>query len=663
MLIFFIVSAIILITIFYKRSVPPQENWRKYLLISLRSISMITILILLMNPILYLTKTESVQPAIIILNDVSESMLQTGVNTTKQDVFKLNKNKLINKLRSTDYKTIEVDFADGIAGDKNSTNLSKTLVQTLRKYDPNNIFAIILVSDGWFNDNELEIIDKQNFPIYSINPNFESDDLDIMIQDVKHNRSVFVDEPTPIKVFISTHNFNGVAKLELISNQKKLFEQKLNFSNEEFKQVVFEPTFTEVGFTPITLQVITDSSEVERQNNSYQSAIQVKRDHSENLLISDKLNWDAKFIISALNKDQSWKSKFLIKKDLLYFTDQPTRLENELSNTNVLSLINFGNLKLSQNETDLIIRFVKNGGGLFMIGKPIDELDKISPALKTKVNITNKSTFNFTKQSEQYKTFSNISKEDINNIPPVSYYLVRPKIESKVLAEFNNDGKNPAILFSNFEKGKILNFSFLNLWKWQLWNSGNAYNDLILNIFSWLGQTELERFYSTLNKNSFYLGEDIQIDLHAFDETLNPLNDIEAKISVFSSSNKTVYKGYFINEQNKHFITISDLPADKYSYKINDEISDSKTEGNFVVSNISSEGRDLGVNLTLLYYISNNTGGKVITGLSDIDLPEVRSEIIKTRTEIPVYKQWYIIVIFLISFCTELFLRKRWGLL
>jgi len=663
MLILFIVIVIILISIFYRRSIPVLEGWQKYLLISLRSISMITLLFLIINPIMYFTRTQLLQPAVIVLNDTSESMIQTGVKATKQDLYELKKNEIINNLHSAGHKVLESDFADGIDGDKTSTNLSKTLIQTFKKYDPQNILAILLVSDGWFNDDELEIMDQQNIPVYTIDPQFKSDDLDIMIQDVQHNRSVFIDEPTPIKVFLTAQNFTGKAKLELISNQKKVVERELNFNNEESKQIVLEPSFTEEGFAQINLNVKTDSSDVNLDNNSFQTAIQVKRNHSQNLIISDKLSWDTKFIVSALNRDQRWKSKFLLKKELLYFADQTTKLEDELINANVLTLINYGNLSLSQNETDIINRFAENGGGLLMLGMPIDEIDENSPALRTKTDIILKSTFNFTKQSKKYNTFSNISKEDINNIPPVSYYIVRPKLESTVLAEFNDDSKNAAILFSKFNKGKLLTFNFINLWKWQLWNSGNAYNDLMLNIFSWLGQTESQRFYSTLNKNAFYIGEDIQIDLYAFDETLNPINDIDAELSVINSANKTVHKGFFINKQNKQYLTISDLPAGNYSYEIKDKISDLKTDGNFVVSDISPESRDLGINLELLSYISNTTGGKVITELSEINFPKVISKTIKIRSEIPIYKKWYIIAIFLVAFCTELLLRKRWGLL
>jgi len=41
--------------------------------------------------------------------------------------------------------------------------------------------------------------------------------------------------------------------------------------------------------------------------------------------------------------------------------------------------------------------------------------------------------------------------------------------------------------------------------------------------------------------------------------------------------------------------------------------------------------------------------------------PRIQNEI--TKREYDLYKKWYIPAIFILSFCLELFLRRRWGLL
>jgi len=654
---------IILISFFYRKTIPSINGWQKILLISLRSFSIIILLLLLLNPILYFFQSKTQKPSVIILNDISESMQQVGKEQLKSVIFDNLRDEIESAVESEDYKIVNFDFANGIDGNTNSTNLSKTFQQVFKKKDSEDIEAIFLLSDGWFNDDELEIIENQNIPVYTVDPHFQSDDYDIKISSINHNKTVYRNEITPIEVNINSNNYNGEAKIELLSENKLIKEKEINFNGKDFQKITFNTSFSNTGFTPINLKITTDSLEVNTDNNIINSAIQVKRDRSTILLISDNMNWDSKFINSTVSQDQHWQSKFLLKKRRLTNAGKNTVLKTEMNGVNVLTLINNSRLNFSKDEVKIINRFVRNGGGLFIVGKPIKELKDISPATSSSINRTFKSTFTLTKQSEQFNTFSSIGKKDLENIPPVSFYYVNSKVEAKVLAQFDNDEKSPAVLFNNIGNGKILHFAFIDLWKWQLWNSGDSYNNLMHNVFSWLGQTSSERFYASLDKNSFYRGEDINIELHTFDETLSPITEMNAEISVTNSENQIVHQNFMLKENNKHYIKISDLQSGKYKFIITDKISISQTEGEFVISQNSPESRDTGINLSLLSYISNKTNGKVIDKADDIDIPKVEKEIIQIRSEIPIYKKWYIITIFLIAFCTELFLRKRWGLL
>ncbi len=663
MIVILAIISIILISFYYKNTIPTIEHWQKILLISLRSIAVIILLLLLLNPILYFFQNKTVKPSVVILNDISESMQQFGKDQSKSDIFNKLKKETENIIEAKNYDIINFDFANGIDGNINSTNLTKTITQVFKKIDTDNIEAIILLSDGWFNDDELDLIEKQNIPIYTFDPRFQADDFDLRISEINHNKTVYRNELTPIEVNITSRNYNGKAKVKLFSENKLIKEKEIDLKGKEFLQFNFNTSFQSTGFTPISLRISTDSTEINTDNNVLNSAIQVKRDRSKALLISDFLDWDVKFISSAVSKDQHWQSKFLLKNINLQNAGENTSLKTEINGVNVLTLINHGSLSFSKDEVIIINRFIRNGGGLFIIGKPVDELEDISPAVSSGIDQTFKSNFTLTKQSEQFNTFSLIEKRDIKNIPPVSHYYVRSKVEAKVLAQFENDERSPAVLFKNIGNGKILNFTFHDLWKWQLWNSGNGYNNLMYNIFSWLGQTSSERFYASLDKNSFYLGEDINIELHAFDETLSPITEMNAEISVTNSENQIVHQGFMLTENNNHFIKISDLQSGKYNFVISDQTSQSQTEGEFIISQDSPESRDTGINLSLLSYISNKTDGKIINKATDFEIPKAEIEIIKLRSEIPIYKKWYLITIFLLTFCTELFLRKRWGLL
>jgi len=657
------IISIILVTLFYKKTTPTLDDWQKVLLIFLRSTAVIVLLLLLLNPIVYYFQSKTNRPVVVVLNDVSASMKQSGNGQKKIDLNNEFRDEIDKDLNLKGYYIASYNFANGLDGEESSTNLSKTFAQVFKKIEAENIQAIVLLSDGWFHDEELDVIEANNIPIFTFDPHFQSEDFDLKITRIEHNKTVYRDEITPIEVDMSSQKYFGKARLELISDNKLLSERRVNFKDKEFQKIVFDTSFSDIGFAPITLKISTDSTEVNTENNLLNSAIQVKRNRSKAILISDVLDWDVKFISSAVNEDQHWECKYLLKNRSLQDAGKNTSLNIEISDVNLLTLINNGKLRFSANEVTIIDRFVINGGGLFIVGKPIKELEHISPAAASRIHQTFNSTISLTEQSKQYNTFTAIDKTDLNNIPPVSYYYVNPKIESKILARFNDDERSSAILFSHFGKGKILMFAFHDLWKWQLWNSGNSYNKFIYNIFSWLGQTSSERFYSSLAKNSFFLGEEITIDLHAFDETLSPVTEINAEISVINSESKIIYQGFMLKEDNKYKIKFSDLQSGKYKYIIFDEISKSQSEGEFIISQNSPEYRDTGINLALLSYISNKTNGKLIDNLNDLNILEAKQEIIKLRSEIPIYNKWYIIAIFLLVFCTELFLRKRWGLL
>ena len=220
MIILLAIISIILISFFYRRTIPSIERWQKILLISLRSISIIILLLLLLNPILYFFQNKTQKPSIVILNDISESMKQFGKEQSKSKIFQDYKKEIESILESKDYKIINFDFANGIDGNTNSTNLSKTFQQVFKKIDSENIEAIFLLSDGWFNDEGLEIIENQNIPIYTIVPHFQSDDFDLKISGINHNKTVYRNEITPIDVNINSLNYNGKATVKLLAENK-----------------------------------------------------------------------------------------------------------------------------------------------------------------------------------------------------------------------------------------------------------------------------------------------------------------------------------------------------------------------------------------------------------------------------------------------------------
>jgi hypothetical protein len=187
----------------------------------------------------------------------------------------------------------------------------------------------------------------------------------------------------------------------------------------------------------------------------------------------------------------------------------------------------------------------------------------------------------------------------------------------------------------------------------------------MLNICQWLSQQSSDRFIAFTNKNSYFTNEKIKIRLNAYDEKLTPIPDLNAKLIINNETGKIIFEEYLLSMEDEYYIDVKQLDPGKYIFTISDDKFNQQTEGTFIVTENNLENRNRGFNIPLLSYIANQTGGKIYdeSSLKDLSFTKAIQKIEDLKKELPIYRKWYIIALFLICFCSELYLRKRWGLL
>ncbi len=445
---------------------------------------------------------------------------------------------------------------------------------------------------------------------------------------------------------------------------KKTLE--IDFQDEQFQQIVLEHSFDLPGLYPVEFKLISeDDKENNTANNFFPTAVNVLKQKSGILVISDRLGWDIKFLKDAVRENDHWQFSFLQKDNFLKLQNKQVTLTAQMENNDVLILVNYGDLIFSANEEEMIRNFIARGGGLLIQGYPIKTLSDIMPVKDAGIKREFSATLNFTDESRKYESFNFADSDLSREIPPVRYFYCQPKLQTEILAEFNNEDRSAAIAYSQLEKGRILYFSFFDLWKWQLRDQDLTFRTFILDICNWLAMGNAERFISFSDKNGYFKGENVKINLQAYDEKLIPLQNLNAKLTLTGNTGNTILEKYLDSGEDGYFTFLKDLPADKYSYTILDEEHQQQTSGEFIVTEVNTEKRDNGFNIPLLTYISQATGGKIYNKEALADLQFQQSEItsIHRKIEIPIYKKWYLITIFIVSFCLEIYLRKRWGLL
>ncbi len=649
---------------FYKKTVPQLVGWNRWFLLILRTITISVVLILLFNPIVKFMRDKITKPQIVMLFDRSASMQQQGENASKEELFQLTKQALIGKLRSANSQVIEFDFANGLNGPDNNTLLVKTLMELTRKSDLENLEQIFLLSDGWLKDENLMFLENFSYPISTIAPEFSYTEFDLEINNVRFSSTAYRDEIVPIYFQIQSHNYSGKAKAILKVDNKRVQTRNFEFSESELLDQQFEHVFPEAGLHDLEILVETDSEEESNlANNRYPASIQIRDNKLKCLIIADKLSWDVSFILRSLTADDYWQTKFLLITDHYYNQRNITDFAVELEKTNTLVIVNHGELRLPFTDTDMIENFVSKGGGLIQIGNPPANLQSILPSDRINLNRTFEGLLRFSEESSQYHTFRWEDASVPTNIPPVRYYYVNPKLQARIFATIDNDQRSPAILYQNYDSGKVIHFAFLDLWKWQMWANGDHYKTFMHNLINWFGQQESDRIVAQTSRTSFFVGEQIEISLKVYTEQFNLTNDVDALLKLYNSENAIILEDYFTSIGNQLNLRISDLAAGKYRFEIEDKISDLQTSGEFSVLDFNPEMRDKGINDVILSYVVNATNGDFYNSIEEIEIPQLKNIVEEIQFEIPLYAKWYLIGMFLFSFCLELFFRKRWGLL
>ena len=652
----FIIAALIAFW-FYQKSLPQLNRKQKFPLIFLRTIAFFILIILLFNPILRFQETKKIKPRAIFLTDTSQSMDLIEQAQSKREFFLPLQDK-ISRLLKNNYQIDHYNFAADLAGDSTATLLSPTLRTLLQQQKPTEISEIFLLSDGWFQDENLQILEKLNLPINCLLPEIPRKDSDLAIHSLEKNETAFIDDLSPLKVNLRARKYQGKAQLTLRYAEKEL-TRTIDFSNGEFQEIMFDLEFSESGLQKISAEIeAADLLEQNLDNNRYQTAIKVEKQRRKILIISDQLNWDIHFLMRALRSDSKYEPILLTKHNKLSKAQQEIQLAAEMNSIDLLILSNFGNLKFSEAELALITNYHKSNGSLLFWGEYAEQFSQLLPSQPTTIRSQFSATFSLTEKAREYATFD----FDTKAVPPLKYRYLRPKAEAKVLATFDNAERSPFILLAGINS-KILHLAGQKLWRWQMQTENFEFNTFINNLVNWLSTRSVDNFISFPDKSSYQSGEKVEIELIAYDEKLQKINDLNAKI-LLKSLDEVIDERYLTQQAGNYSVSYENLPEGNYSYEIIDDKSKNSSRGEFMILPGGRESRDFGINKTMLNYVANLTSGKIITAenLAEHDFSAQPKTLIQHR-EIPLYKKIWLIITFLAAFSLELFLRKRWGLL
>lgn len=602
-------------------------TWIPIVLGILRFVAVSGLATLLLSPLLKQTTQEIKNPSIILLEDNSESII-ASMDETNYTSYQNGLNEISTAIKEK-YDLIRLGFGDEITINSDTsaqkdkvTNLSKALTYINDSYNDQNLGAIILATDGIFNEGKNPLYQNLKFkaPIYSIALGDTTVKRDLSIKHVYHNKIAYLGDKFGIQVDIQATNATGSrSKLRLQRRNGDTWstvkEENLLIGSNDFfetKSMIIDADQAGVNRYRIVVNQITDESST--ANNIKDIYVEVLDARQKILVMANSPNPD----LSALKQLLEGNKNYVIS--VKYPKDNVNIVEYDF--------VIFHNLPSKTFDIKPLIDRMeaRKTPRFFMVGQQtnFNKFNKIQNVVfiggreGNSNEVTPIFTENFNLFNLDAKTTDNLEKF-VPVIAPFGKYREGPKTNTLLYQKIGNiDTKYPLLSFSEENGIKTGVLAAEGYWKWKLFEYLQFQNfdivkDLLTKSITYTSVKEDKRkFRVTANNNIYKENEHIYFDAELYNNSYQLINDPEVFISI-KKDGKEEFQFTFSKRDNVYSLDAGILEEGSYTYEsyVNYEGKKLTQSGSFSVQSIQLELFNLTADHNLLNTISEKYGGKL----------------------------------------------------
>lgn len=699
----FILAVILFVgfTIFiYRYSVPQISKAKKTLLIIARTLALGLLLLAIFEPTLTIINKNILKPVTLFFIDNSKSILvDGGFNKDKKIlnvIGELNHTDLIRSahLKSFGNKISELspDSLDKISFKEGSTNFSNIFDNIAS--DKNNISAAVILSDGVITDgsNPIFMAEKVGIPIYTVGVGDTTKRKDVEIKNVIYNEFIYAETQTALTATIVNEGFaNRNINLSFYENDLLFEQQNIILSSDGIQNIQLSYTPKTSGEKKLALSLSGIEGEYSKANNKKIFYINVLSNKVKVLLLAGSPSSDLSFIKNTLLTDNNLSVNSITQIGVNKYLEKNNR-EKLLDSADVLMLIGFPSKESSPELLNKIAFLIseKNIPYFFVLSGSTD-FAKLNQIKKDLPFVPNNVRSNFLEvqpnvSSDQLKNplLQNKSSDPVaawNNLPPVSqpFFDFTPKPESEVVAKIkmNNIPTNrPLILSRRLGNQRSIAVLAKDIWKWKLQTAlkdQDVFDRFILNSVRWLNSPDdKKRVQIKTVKKLFSLGEEVEFTAQIYDDAFNPVSDAEVKVKVKNDKDKFELNLNSLGNGLYEGVLQANKPGN-YSFmgeaKLNNKLL-GNDNGLFNIGEIDIEMMNPGMDYEFLNTLANVSGGKYFEpdqykSLFNL-LSDLNNKSSKEKIDTKEYSLWsneFLMIVIIILFGIEWFIRKREGML
>jgi hypothetical protein len=627
---------------------------------------------LLLAPAFPMQQTEEEKPLLLWLQDNSASM-RTALGKDSTGYRK--KTEELKARWQKDYHVVAVGFGGDVSRDsvfkydQKSTNIAAALQSVTEQYRDQNIGAIILSSDGIYNEGLDPLYAPMGaaIPIYSIGLGDSTRPKDIGISRVYANKTVALNSSFEIVADMRAEKLDGLnTTVSVLHNGKSIAQSPVRVDKDRYTASFrFEAKASEKGFQRYSVSVPQVEGEQNTGNNRMDFFVEVIDEQTKVLLLAAAPHPDIAAIKAALEDVPQYKIETRFGADIP--ADLHTYalvIAHSVPAVNATAAPAFGNIPV-----------------WYILGSQsnLAAFNQAQAFLKIAGSNNTNDVLPLINAGFSYFTLPANIREVMAKMPPLQapYGSYTGNAGGQVLLkqQIGNIATDyPLWIFRNGETPMAV-LCGEGIWRWRLYEykhfgKHETVDELIRQTVSLLSvKKDTRPFRVFMDKYILSDNEAVNIYAELKNDNGELINGPEVKLSLTDSSGKALNYGFERNG-NSYRLNIGLLAPGNYSFKGSAQANGKSysSEGSFVVMSVPLEQLRTNADYELLYKLGQQSGGGFFTYATMSSLTDslknnttVKPVIHTDKTYVQFINLRWLFFVILLFAAAEWLLRKYWN--
>lgn len=650
----------------------------------LRWISLFSIGLLLLNPLLRYVSNEKVEPVILILEDHSASIpagMKGDALNNYQDQFKEVKKQLSKQFKIQEYafgKDILDSISSNNAFSEKATDIHQSIQSLAKRTIGQHIGAVIVASDGIYNHgtNPMYHASFAGIPFYTIALGDTTTKSDVWIQRLRYSDVVYLGDEMQLLIDVAAENYKQQPIQVQLKNAAGIVLQTrtLNIDQLEWNATVeMMIPCTQAGIQRYVVSISPLSGEKSFSNNQQEFYVQVIDGRQKILILYDAPHPDIKFIKEVLS---------------------------EMKNLEV-SVSSMEQYKVSKNDIDVLILHglpsLKGRNQWSFLQQKISSIPSVWWIVTTQTDLTGLNQMQNVVQFQQvqrtpndatpifqpsFQKFyvSDAALDWLSKVPPLTVpygqYILAAQAEVCWAQKIGTvSTSQPLLVTSEVQQKKYALLLGEGIWRWPMqeyyhFEEKVRSKEWVERLVQYISHPSDHRpFRIRTNKSIYNESEWISIEASVYNANAQMVNTSD--VQVVLTNDKGEHQEIFMDKtHNAYTFNLGKLPAGRYTVQGSTVLGSKKLQGEyqFAVKEFDIETHRTKADFNTLNTLALQSQGKMLHYTEVAQL----SDLIENDPKIkPVFKEiahskslihlQVILFILLVTLGLEWFLRRYFG--